>query len=301
MFKEVPLLLSDDRHASISQGVARCDGNAHDAKRAVEREEMINEVLGRNPSAGVGSVEGPRGGRPPVDSALVTAIIEVTRELARSVPPPRGAPYFYLDVVAAYDLRVFDALCARGIFRKYEFALDIGSGLGGRARWLAERSGCRIMGVDPRPSAVVGAARLNRRAHMDDQLTFQVGRSDALPLRERLFTHVWWLEAVHGPGVHPTLAEAFRVLRRGGHLALQTAGPPAGQLNGFLDALAATGFIEPVVCETPLPDVPDAVRIARDRLGAALHRVGMVFEGVAELATRPPAANCLQIFARRPA
>jgi len=107
-----------------------------------------------------------------VDAALVTAIIDVTRELARSVPPPRGAPYFYLDAEVTYDFRVLDALCARGIFRKYEFALDIGSGLGGRARWLAARSGCRIVGVDPRPSAVVAATTLNRRAHMDEHVRF---------------------------------------------------------------------------------------------------------------------------------
>src|SRR5438445_6817933 len=108
-------------------------------------------------------------------AAAAVTIIDVTRDLARTVPPPRGAPYFCLDSEVPYDLRVLDAFCSRGIFRKYELALELGSGLGGRARWLAARSGCRIVGIDPRPQTVAAAVLLNRRARMDDQVTFCVG------------------------------------------------------------------------------------------------------------------------------
>lgn len=220
------------------------------------------------------------------------AIIAVARELARSMPAPRGAPYFCLDTDATYDLRVFDSLSARGIFRKYEFALEIGSGLGGRTRWLANRNACRIVGVDPSPERVAAATMLNRRAHMDDQVLFQVGRLDHLPLRERIFTHVWLLDVAGERNLAAVTSEAYRVLRGGGHFALQTFPLPPGQRQALLDTLREVGFQEIEARQAPLSDAGDACRIARERLRAQLP------SRVAEARTRRDPFR-LQIFARR--
>lgn len=231
----------------------------------------------------------------PPELHLAAGIVDVSRELARSLPAPRGAPYFCLDTEAGYDLSVLDPLCTRGIFRKYELALDIGSGLGGRARWLAARAYCRVVGVDPRPAAVVAAGLLNRRARMDDQVMFQVGRFDSLPLRERVFTHVWLVDIPWDAAAPQVLAEAFRVLRRGAHFAMQCPMPAAEGGDGLVDALRRLGFVDVEAGTVTSVEPPQACRFARARLDSAL--------GAGNTAATAAAPNHrrLQIFARRPA
>jgi len=228
-------------------------------------------------------------------------IVDVARDLARSMPPPRGAPYFCLDSDAAYDLQVLDALYAQGIFRKYEFALDIGSGLGGRARWLAARSGCRIVGVEPHPPAVAAAAMLNHRARMDDQVTFQVGRPECVPVRARLFTHVWLVDPAPEAAVSDVLAEAFRVLRHGGHFAVQCPMPPADIQEAILATLGRVGFVDIEASSVTGPEPPHACRVARARLSAAAHgRLGRTMHDERPAIASPShPLQRLQIFARR--
>ena len=233
------------------------------------------------------------------DAVRVAAtIVDVARHLARSVPAPRGAPYFYLDSEASYDLRALDAFSARGIFRKYEFALDIGSGLGGRARWLAARTGCRVVGIDPRPPVIAAAQMLNRRARMDGQVEFQVGRPDCLPVRGRVFTHVWIVDVPADLGIIPTCVEAFRALRGGAHFAMQCSASSDAARDALLGALGDVGFVDIAVAETVVADLPHACRLARERLAVQAdgRSVGWYPSDRA-----PAARQRLQIFARRPA
>ncbi|HVO24641.1 MAG TPA: class I SAM-dependent methyltransferase [Candidatus Margulisiibacteriota bacterium] len=224
---------------------------------------------------------------------LAAAIIDVARDLARTVPPPRGAPYFCLDSDAPYDLDVLRIFCERGIFRKYEFALDLGSGLGGRARWLAARSGCRILGVDSRPRVVAAAALLNRRVHMDDQVTFQVGQLECLPLRPRVFTHVWLVDVPDPAQLVAMCSEAYRVLRPGGHFALQCAASSPAVGANWVTALTEVGFVSLEVCAVELAELSPPCRLARDRLA-------VWSQGAARETTMRP-APAVQIFATRPA
>ncbi len=230
---------------------------------------------------------------------LAVAIDAVSRELARSLPPPREAPYFWLDAGAAYDLRVLDNFLAHGIFRKYEFALDLGSGLGGRARWLARRSGCRVLGVDARLPVVAAASALNRRAQLDNQVMFQVGACDALPLRERVFTHVWLVDASLQRGAAEVLPEALRVLRRGGHFALQCA--PTAEAEPLGRLLRDIGFVELHRREVTLVDLPHAFQVAAERLLKALGGKAVAAAAWRECITPAGAPAGVQIFARRPA
>ncbi len=214
----------------------------------------------------------PTAPEPRTEIELAATIIDVTRDLMRTVPAPRTAPYFYLDSDATYDPQVLDALCARGIFRKYEFALDIGSGLGGRTRWLAARFGCRVLGLDPRPAMVAAAALLNRRARRDDQVAFQAGCPGALPLRAGVFTHVWMIDLVDGSTEAAAYEEALRVLRPGGHFTLQCALPSRDGVDALLAILRRTGFVELETSHGGFPELPSALRLARGRLRVALRQ-----------------------------
>lgn len=264
---------------------------------------MTDNRHGRTLDGPNAAVKSPSGGQRGQATGLQLAatIIDVTRALGRSVPPPRGAPYFGLDSEAAYDLAVLDAFCARGIFRKYEFALDLGSGLGGRARWLAARTGCRVVGVDPSPHAVAAAALLNRRARMDEQVRFQVGRFGSLPLRDRVFTHVWLIDATEDAASTETFSEAFRVLRRGGHFAVQALLLSPPRRAAMLAALRGIGFVDLEACDVRFAELPHACRIARDRLRLAVQPATGEAPTWQRLGTRPEVRTGVQIFARRPA
>ena len=60
--------------------------------------------------------------------AFADTVARVARELARTVPAPRGAPLFGLDMTIA-DPELLDPFSRHGIFRKYQRALALGSGL----------------------------------------------------------------------------------------------------------------------------------------------------------------------------
>jgi sarcosine/dimethylglycine N-methyltransferase len=59
-------------------------------------------------------------------------------------------------------------------------ALDVGSGLGGPARQIAQSSGCTVVGVDITPAYVDTAQALTRTADLDDQVSFVCGDIAAL-------------------------------------------------------------------------------------------------------------------------
>ena len=95
--------------------------------------------------------------------------------------------------------------------------LDLGSGLGGPARTLAEVTGCTVTGVDLTPEFCEVATALSRWTGLSDRTRFQVGDATATGLPDAavdaaLTVHV----AMNIPDKPALYAEAFRVLRPGG-------------------------------------------------------------------------------------
>jgi SAM-dependent methyltransferase len=153
---------------------------------------------------------------------LAAAIQSVVRAHLAATPPPRGLPYLGLEQASGTGTHLLDALSARGIFRKYEQVLDLGSGLGGTARWLATRLGCDVVGVVASAAEGAAGAELTRRARLSSQVRFVAANEAALPLRDGRFTHVWIVEGLaRFADPDAALCEAFRAVRRGGTLAIQ--------------------------------------------------------------------------------
>jgi len=62
--------------------------------------------------------------------------------------------------------------------------LDVGSGLGGPARFLAATHGCRVTGVDLSEPFVDAARYLTDRTGQSGQVSFRTGSALQLPFRE---------------------------------------------------------------------------------------------------------------------
>jgi ubiquinone/menaquinone biosynthesis C-methylase UbiE len=99
--------------------------------------------------------------------------------------------------------------------------LDIGSGLGGAARTLAEEFGCSVTGIDLTPSFCAAANELSRWTGLDDRTSFRVGDACALPFDDDRFDAAVTIHAVMNiPDKPAVYREARRVLRPGGTFAI---------------------------------------------------------------------------------
>jgi len=103
-----------------------------------------------------------------------------------------------------------------------EHVLDIGSGLGGPARYLAQVCGCRVTGIDLTAEFVAAATDLTRRTRLTDRVAFRQGSALDLPFSDASFDLAWSQNvAMNIPDRARYYAEMRRVLKPGGRLAIQ--------------------------------------------------------------------------------
>jgi sarcosine/dimethylglycine N-methyltransferase len=117
-------------------------------------------------------------------------------------------------------LEANEALIAlAGIGSQHE-VLDVCSGLGGPARHLADRVGCRVTGLDLNAGRVAAARRFAQRVGLADRVRFEQGDALAMPFAPESFDVVMGQEAwCHVPHKPRLIAECARVLRPGGVFA----------------------------------------------------------------------------------
>jgi len=113
-----------------------------------------------------------------------------------------------------------DLAAAAGIEPGAE-VLDIGSGLGGPSRYLAAKFGCHVRGIDLSPAFVVAAKFLAERSGLADKVAYQCADALDLPYAANTFDIAWTQHVAMNIADRDHLyAEAFRVLRCGGRLAI---------------------------------------------------------------------------------
>lgn len=145
------------------------------------------------------------------------------------VNPAALAP---LDHFHGRGLAATEELVARLDPRPGEHLLDIGAGIGGPARWIADRFGCRVSGVDLTRAFVEAAEVLTAAVGLAARVRVHHADALALPFADLTFDRAYSQNVVMN--VADKLGfyrEALRVLRPGGVLVLSnlcagTAGEP---------------------------------------------------------------------------
>jgi SAM-dependent methyltransferase len=131
-------------------------------------------------------------------------------------------------LTAAEWLRFADQVHARG----QAHVLEVGSGSGGPAVYLAAARGCRVTGVDINEHGIRNAERLASAQGVADLVTFRVvDAGKPLPFPDGSFDAVLSNDAMcHIPSRQEVLRDWHRVLRPGGRML-------------FTDAMVVTGLL----------------------------------------------------------
>ncbi len=117
-------------------------------------------------------------------------------------------------------LQANDVLAAKAGIRKEHHVLDVCCGMGGPARYLAHRIGCRVTGLDLTESRYRSAAKLTEMVGLDDLVDFKHGNALEMPFADASFDVVIGQEAwCHVPDKPRLIAECARVVKPGGVIA----------------------------------------------------------------------------------
>ena len=127
-----------------------------------------------------------------------------------------------LIAVDAFHIRGREAtieLAEKAGFKPNHKILDIGCGIGGSARFITEKYGCTVYGIDITHSYVEAATELSNRTGLAEKNIFQQASALELPFAENSFDFIWTEHVQMNIEDKPALyAEMARVLKPKGCL-----------------------------------------------------------------------------------
>lgn len=150
-----------------------------------------------------------------------------------------------LDAPTVTDLAPYDQFHGRGVEATIELAdgldvaasdhlVDVGSGLGGPARFLADRFGCRVTGIDLTAEFCEVAERLCALTGLDQRVRIHQGSALDMPFDPGSFDGAYSMNVSMNIADRDGLyREIHRVLRPGGWLVLSelAQGPNTAELE----------------------------------------------------------------------
>jgi SAM-dependent methyltransferase len=117
--------------------------------------------------------------------------------------------------------------------RPASFVLEVGCGSGGYALLLAEKVGCRLVGLDINAPGVRNANQLALARGLASRVRFeQCDASKSLPFDDNTFDAVFSNDVLcHLPGRAEVLGQMFRILKPGGRMLFSDALIVGGMLS----------------------------------------------------------------------
>lgn len=155
--------------------------------------------------------------RHPISAAIILSKLRDARGSLDGVRPDELFPH---DQDHYGGLAANDALAHAARIGAGSRVADFCAGLGGPARYLADRYGADVTGIELTPARVAGAAELTQLVGLESRVRVLEGNVMDVPLRDATMDAVISQEALlHVPDKGRALTEAFRILKGGGRLA----------------------------------------------------------------------------------
>ncbi len=142
------------------------------------------------------------------------------------------------DFLSLSGVESSDAMIAAAQVGPETHVLDVGCGVGGPALYLAEKTGCRVTGIDLVEWHAEESASRAAQKGLSGNTRFQAGDATELAFKDQSFDVVWSQDAwCHVPDKKKTVSEAARVVKSGGYVAF-TDWVALGQMEPeYLDAV----------------------------------------------------------------
>jgi sarcosine/dimethylglycine N-methyltransferase len=156
--------------------------------------------------------------RHPISAEIILAKLNASRGHLNDLAPEELFPH---DQDHYGGLAANDALAERAGIGKATRVVDFCSGLGGPSRYFAHRYGADVIGIELTPARVKGAQQLTRLVGLQNSVRAVEGNVMQVPLPDTSADVVISQEALlHVPDKERALAEAYRILKPGGRIAL---------------------------------------------------------------------------------
>ena len=120
-----------------------------------------------------------------------------------------------------------DAASEYGVPGPGETLLDLGCGIGGPGRFLADRFSCSVLGVDLLPLRIELAQALGEMTATTDRVSYRIADATNLDIADASFVQVWMLDvSMHVRDKRALFGEITRVLQPNGLLVMhEQTGP----------------------------------------------------------------------------
>lgn len=128
--------------------------------------------------------------------------------------------------------------------------IDLGSGYGGSARFLAKKYGCRVVALNLSEVENDRARKLNREHGLEDLIDVVDGNFEDLDYDDEIFDIVWSQDSfLHSPAREQVIREVSRILKPGGDFIftdpMQSDDCPEDVLQPILDRIHLESMASP--------------------------------------------------------
>ena len=154
-------------------------------------------------------------GSPGIARRILDALAQSGQDVSKLSP----AMLYPLDQFHGRQLAATEDHLAKLNLTPAMHVIDVGSGIGGPARYMAANFGCRVTGIDLTEEFVTAARELTERCGLAGRVTFEQGNALAMPFADASFDAAsCQYVAMNIADKQGLLREIRRVLKPGGRL-----------------------------------------------------------------------------------